>query len=254
MTRISLGIAGAVGPDAAAALAPRLELAGFRSLWINETPGANALEVAAAAARETDRLRVATGVIPVDRRSPDELLDDIRRLELPEARLTLGIGAGQTRRGALARVEEAASALRSGTSARIAIGALGPRMRALAASASDGAVLSWLTPETAAAQAGELHAANPSTEAILYARANVDPAARDRLERETARYAELPAYAAHFARLGIDPLDTVLPAAGEPVIAPRIRAYAEAVDEIVLRAITPSDALEEYLEFAPLAG
>lgn len=254
MTRISLGIAGALGADAAAALAPPLEEAGFHALWINETPGVNALEVAAAAARETGRLRVATGVIPIDRRFPDELLDDIARLDLPTDRLTLGIGAGQTRRGALARIEEAASRLRSGTSARLAVGALGPKMRGLAARVADGTVLSWLTPETAAAQAGELHAANPSADAILYARANVDPAARERLEREAARYADVPAYGAHFARLGIDPLDTVLPAAGGDAIGPRLRAYAEGVDEIVLRAITPSDALEEYREFLPLAG
>jgi len=247
MTRISLGIAGSLGTDRAAAIAPRLEEAGFHALWINETEGVNALEVAAAAARETERLVVATGVIAVDRRPASELLDDLARLEIPEQRLVVGIGAGQTRAGALARVEQTVADLRQGTSARLAVGALGPKMRRLAAECADAAVLSWLTPEAARAQTAEFHERNPSGSAVLYARANADPAARARLEAEAAAYASFPAYSSHFARLGIDPLDTVI-SAGR-----RREAYDGAVDELVLRAVAPSDAVDEYLDFLPLA-
>lgn len=252
--RVSLGISGSLGPEKAAALAPRLEEAGFHALWINETPGVNALEVAAAAARETDRLRVATGVIPVDRRPASELLDDIARLELPEDRLTLGVGAGQTRRGALAKVERNLVELRAATSAALALGALGPKMRALAADAADAVVLSWLTPEAAADQAAAFRARNSQGSAVLYARTNQDPAARERLEEEADRYAGFPAYAAHFDRLGFSARDTVLPREANAPIEPRLAQYLEAVDEVVLRAITPADRVDEYLAFLPLAS
>lgn len=250
--RVSLGIAGKLGADKAAALAPRLEEAGFHSLWINETPGVNALDVAAAAVRETDRLRVATGVIAVDRRPASELLDDIARLELPADRLTLGIGSGQTRKGALAMVEHTLADLREGTSARLALGALGPKMRALAAERADDVVLSWLTPDAAAEQASAARRGGGS--AVLYVRTNADPAARARLEKEADQYATFGAYSAHFSRLGFGARDTVLPAPGDTDNAPRLAAYADAVDEVVLRAITASDAVEEYLDFLPLAG
>ncbi|WP_110589974.1 LLM class flavin-dependent oxidoreductase [Microbacterium suaedae] len=250
--RVSLGIAGGLGPEKAAALAPRLEEAGFHSLWINETPGVNALEVAAAAARETEALRIATGVIPVDRRPASELLDDLARLDLPEDRLTLGIGAGQRRRGALAMMERTLEDLREGTAASLAVGALGPKMRALAAAQSDAVVLNWLTPDAAAQQRREYEGSE--TDVVLYVRTNVDGSARERLEEEADRYAGFPSYRANFERLGFSARDTVLPAAGEVEIAPRLDEYAAAVDEVVLRAITPGDHLDEFLRFLPLAG
>jgi len=247
MTRISLGIAGSLGTEKAAALAPRLENAGFHALWINETEGVNALEVAAAAARETDRLVVATGVIAVDRRPASELLDDLARLEIPEERLVVGVGSGQNRVGALARIEQTLADLREGTTARLAVGALGPKMRRLAAEHADAAVLSWLTPDAARMQTAELHERNPRGSAVLYARTSADPAARSRLEEEAAAYAGFPAYASHFARLGIDPLDTVISSRDDR------DPYRGAVDELVLRAVTPGDKVGEYLDFRPLA-
>src|SRR5699024_9195448 len=132
--------------------------------------------------------------------------------ELPEDRLTLGIGSGQARKGALAMMEHTLADLRDGTSATLALGALGPKMRALAAERADAVVLSWLTPAAAAGQAGEFRDRNPDGSAVLYARVNADPAARARLEREADRYAGFASYAAHFARLGFGAHDTVLSA------------------------------------------
>ncbi|MGO2091171.1 MAG: LLM class flavin-dependent oxidoreductase [Microbacterium gubbeenense] len=247
MTRISLGIAGSLGPEKAAEIAPYVEAAGFHALWINETQGINALEVAAAVAKETDRLVVATGVIAVDRRPASEILDDFARLEIPAERLVVGIGSGQKREGALARMEQTLADLRAATTARLAVGALGPKMRRLAAEHADAAVLSWLPPEEARAQSDELHARQPRGSAVLYARTSAVPEARARLEKEAAAYAELPAYARHFARLGIDPLDTV-------ISSPEDRdRYRGTVDELVLRAVTPADRAGEYLDFLPLA-
>lgn len=258
---VSIGIAGALGPEAAAVIAPAVERAGFHALWVNDTPGADSLAVLAAAAAVTETLVLATGVIPVDRRDGHAIAADIARLGLPGDRLVIGIGSGGARVGALALVGDAVDELRAETPARILVGALGPRMRRLAAQRAHGALLSWLTPAIAAAQATQLRAASPdgSAYAALYARTAVDPAAHDRRDSEAHRYAGYPAYAANFARLGMAPLDTVLPLPEDDGIGPGVTAYTAGVDELVLRAITPSDTIDDYLRFiegarAALAG
>jgi alkanesulfonate monooxygenase SsuD/methylene tetrahydromethanopterin reductase-like flavin-dependent oxidoreductase (luciferase family) len=243
---LSIGVAAAVGPALAARLAPAVEAAGFRGLWVNDTPGHDALEVLAAAARVTERLVLATGVLPVDRRTPGEILERIDGLTLPVERLVLGIGSGAGPAGALARVTDAAAALREGTTARVVVGALGPKMRRVGAEASDGLLLSWLTPDVAAAQADEARAIAPGTHVALYVRAATDPRAVARLADETRRYAGYPAYAANFARLGISAHDTTV---GPDGAAERVAAYREAVDEVVLRVITAHDEPDEYERF-----
>lgn len=252
--RVSIGIAGVLGADAAAALAPAVQAAGFHGLWVNDTPGADSLEVLAAAAGVTDTLMLATGVVPVDRRSAQEIVDAVHRFGLPEERLVLGIGSGGARRGALALVGDSVRVLRASTTARVLVGALGPRMRHLAAESADGALLSWLSPDVAATQAAELRDTADDAYVALYARTAVDAAAVARRDEEARRYAGYPAYAAHFARLDLDPLATVLPLPGDEGIDAGALAYLESVDELVLRAITPTDDLDDYLEFVARAA
>lgn len=249
---VSLGLAGALGAETVAALAPAVEAAGFATLWINDTPGGDALTALAAAARVTDRLRLATGVVPIDRRPPAALAAELDAAGLPPERTTLGIGSGQLRAGALERVREAVALLRESTGARIVVGALGPRMRRLGANASDGVLLNWLTPAAAGEQTRELHALAPRAQVSLYVRTALDPAAFERLRRESARYASLPTYAANLDRLGIAVADTVI--VGEDALAHRIPAYRAGVDDVVLRAITPDDTLASYRDFLARAG
>lgn len=244
---VSIGVAAAIGPEMAAALAPAVEAAGFASLWVNDTPGADALAVLEACAAVTTTLTLATGVIPVDRRSAASIARDVRTRDLPADRLVLGIGAGQTREGVLRLVGNAASALRDELAARVVVGALGPKMRHLAAAEADGPLLSWLTPEIARTQASEAHAVAPGTHVTLYIRAALDPAATASLHEETARYASYPAYRANFARQRIDAAQTVLSPASD--LAGRLEDYRTGPDEIVLRAITPAGTLEDHLRF-----
>jgi alkanesulfonate monooxygenase SsuD/methylene tetrahydromethanopterin reductase-like flavin-dependent oxidoreductase (luciferase family) len=251
VTRISLGIAGAAGPELARELAPRLEAAGLHALWVNDTPGADALAVLAAAAEVTSTLVLATGVIPVDRRAAAEIARDVAAAGLPLDRLVLGIGAGRMRHGALdavgAAVDELHAELGSADGsggAAVMAGALGPRMRRLAFEHADGALLSWLSPATAPEAADGRTASAP---AVLYARTIADPAARGALEEEAARYAGMGAYAAHFARTGDDPLATTLDLAARP---DGLAALAGTVDELVLRAITPTGSVDEMLAIA----
>jgi len=248
---VSIGIAAAAGADVAARLAPEVERAGFHALWVNDTPGADALGVLAAAARVTDRLVLATGVLPVDRRSTDEILDRVAQHGLPQDRLVLGIGSGARAAGALARVKEAAAALEVQSQARIVVGALGPRMRRLAVTASDGVLLSWLTPQAARSQAHEAHDLAPDAHVALYVRAATDPAAIARLDAEADRYAGYPAYAANFERLGIAAGDTVL---RPHEVADGLAAYRDVVDEVVLRAIVADDTVDAYLSFIAAAA
>lgn len=244
-TRLSVGVAATLDHGIVARLAPNLEQLGFSALWVNDTPGADALAALAVAAEHTERLRLAVGVIPMDRRPPADILAAVAALRLPEDRLVLGVGSGSRRgKGMLAAVRAELAELRAGTSAPVMLGALGPRMRQLAAEAADGVLLSWLAPDGARAIAGDL-----GTTTALYVRAAFDPAARARLEAEAARYAGYPAYAAHFAREQLAPLDTVID--GDPR---RVAAYRDAVDEVVLRAIVADETEADYLRFAEVAA
>lgn len=243
---LSVGIAAAAGPELAARLAPVLERGGLHALWVNDTPGSDALAVIAAAARVTERLVLATGVLPMDRRTPNDVVAEVSRLGLPRERLVLGIGSGSATRGALARVERAAAVLQDARPARVVVGALGPKMRRLAAEASDGVLLSWLTPDGASAQAAEAHALAPSAHVALYVRAAADAAAVSRLETEAGRYAGYPQYAANLARLGVRADETVIRPEG---LGDGIRRYREGVDELVLRAIVAEESTAAYERF-----
>jgi alkanesulfonate monooxygenase SsuD/methylene tetrahydromethanopterin reductase-like flavin-dependent oxidoreductase (luciferase family) len=246
---LSIGIAAAAGPELAARLAPVVERAGFHALWVNDTPGHDSLEVLAAAARATQRLVLATGVIPVDRRSPAEVLARVDELGLPVDRLVLGIGSGAGARGSLDRVSQAVTALRGparSDRAGVVVGALGPRMRRLGAEASDGLLLSWLTPDRARAQTDEAHALASTAHVALYVRTASDPAAAARLAAEAERYAGYPSYAANFTRLGIAARDTVI---DPDRFEDGIRRYRDSADEVVLRAIVVDETPEGYERF-----
>ncbi len=121
-------------------------------------------------------------------------------------------------------------------------------MRRLAVTASDGVLLSWLTPEVAREQAAEARAAASDAHLALYTRTALDPAARGRLHDEMQRYAAVPSYAANFARQAMAVDETVLDASTQ-LVSQRLEQYRDAVDEVVLRVITPSDSTEDYIAF-----
>ena len=250
MTRgtVSLGLAGSLGPDAVARIAPVVESAGFDTLWINDTPDGDALAALAAAARVTDRLRLATGVVPVDRRPAEAIAADVASLALPLDRLTLGIGSGMAKQGALARVAEAVSVLHGAGVPRVLVGALGPKMRRTGVELAEGVLLNWVPPVEARDQAEALHAIVPDAHIAVYVRTAIVPAARERLEGETARYASFPNYAANFERMGVDAADTTIRDVTE--LGDALEAYTAAADEVVLRAIVAEDTVEAYVDFA----
>lgn len=254
MTRgvVSLGVAGSLGPEAIAEIAPAVEEAGFHTLWVNDTPDGDALAALSAAARVTERLHLATGVVPVDRRPAAEVAAEVASLALPLDRVTLGIGSGIARRGALDRVRGAVETLHAAGLPRVLVGALGPKMRELAAERAEGVLLNWVPPTEAAEQAAALHAIAPTTRVAVYVRTAIVPAARARLEAETARYAAFPNYAANFTRMGVDAIDTTIRDVTE--LGDALDAYTAAADEVVLRAIVPEDTVAAYVDFARRAA
>jgi alkanesulfonate monooxygenase SsuD/methylene tetrahydromethanopterin reductase-like flavin-dependent oxidoreductase (luciferase family) len=247
---LSVGLMGSIDREILRELAPRIEAAGFHALWLNEGPGGDSLAGLAAVAEATSRLALATGVLPFDRRPAAEIADAVEQLALPQDRLVLGVGSGGAPHP-LALVAAGIDELRTRIDPLIVLGALGPRMRELGARASDGLLLSWLTPAIAAEQAVHARraaeeAGRPAPRLVLYARAAVDTAARERLEAEAATYAGYPAYGANFARLGISASETTI---GPDGVGDRIDEYLEVVDELVLRAITPEGGLDDLVRF-----
>jgi alkanesulfonate monooxygenase SsuD/methylene tetrahydromethanopterin reductase-like flavin-dependent oxidoreductase (luciferase family) len=248
---VAIGIHGQTPAEVVRALAPRLERLGFATLWINDVPGGDSLAGLRAAAETTSTLGLATGVVPLDRRPAAEL--DVHGL--PADRTTLGIGSGRAPRP-LRLVADALATLRAATEARIVIGALGPKMRRLAAEQADGVLLNWLTPAAAADADRELRSAagERAVRSILYVRTIAEEAARPALEREAATYGAVRAYAANFERLGIRPIEATLDLASAEGAAPggaatRLAEY-DVADELVLRAITPNGTLTELEHFA----
>ncbi|MEV1129041.1 LLM class flavin-dependent oxidoreductase [Agromyces sp. NPDC049794] len=236
---LSLGLPGTTDVAIIRALAPRIERLGFSALWLNDIPGGDSLAGLRVAAAGTDVLRLATGVIPLDRRPADTL--DLAGL--PVGRTTIGIGSGGARHP-LALVRDRIETLRQATDAAIVVGALGPRMRRLAAEHSDGVLYNWLTPAAATEAMSELRdaGAGRAVRGVLYVRTIAEEAARPALEREADRYARVPSYAANFVRLGVQPIDTTISAPAD------LPAY-DVVDEVVLRAVTPAGSLAELERF-----
>jgi alkanesulfonate monooxygenase SsuD/methylene tetrahydromethanopterin reductase-like flavin-dependent oxidoreductase (luciferase family) len=243
VTARSFGIMGSVDLDVIRRLAPLVESAGYRALWINDTAGGDALTAIAAAAETTTTLGLASGVIPLDRESGAQIARRVADLGLPTHRLRIGVGSGGERHG-LALLERGVAELRAATDAPVVIGGMGPRTRALAARVADGILLTRLTPETAADAMAELRtdAAGRAVEGILYARTIAERGARDALAVEVARYASIPAYAANEARLGFDPARTAI----DLTVPGELEAF-DAVDELVLRAITPTGSERELV-------
>lgn len=243
---LSLGLPGTTDPEILRALAPRLERLGFERLWLNDVPGGDSLAGLRVVAEATERLGLATGVIPLDRRPVEKLVLD----GLPEERTTIGIGSGGARHP-LVVVAEGIAELRARTDAAVAVGALGPRMRRLAAERADAVVLNWLTPTAAARAMDDLRRdareRAGAVRGVLYARTIVDGAARAALQREADRYGSYASYAANFARLGVNPIDATIDRGST------LAAY-DVVDEVVLRAITVGGTLAELEQFADEAA
>jgi alkanesulfonate monooxygenase SsuD/methylene tetrahydromethanopterin reductase-like flavin-dependent oxidoreductase (luciferase family) len=239
----------ATAGDVIRAAAREAEVLGYTSFWVNHPGSTDGLAALAQAAAETRRVSLGVGVIPLHTRGPESIVAGVGDHRLAADRLLLGVGSPNPQ--ALARVRDGVAALRARLSTRIIVAALGPKMCALAGEVADGVLFNWLTPEYARRSGDLVRAAaaaarRPAPRLYAYVRVALGAAA-ERLAEEGAHYDAIPAYHAHFVRMGVKPVDTAIAAASPEGIGTALRAWEGAVDEVVLRAITPKDTVEDHL-------
>jgi len=249
---MALGFAVFAGTSAeiVRASAREAEALGYTSFWVNHPGPTDGLAALAQAAGETRRIELGIGVIPLHTRPPESIVQGTRATGLPLGRLLLGVGSPNP--GALRRVREGVAALRPQLATRIVVAALGPQMCRLAGEVADAVLFNWLTPDHARASAelvreGAKVAGRTPPKLFAYVRLALGAAASDWLEKEGARYAAVPAYGANFARMGVKPVETAIAARAPEDIARALAGWRGAVDEVVLRAITGGDTLDEHL-------
>jgi alkanesulfonate monooxygenase SsuD/methylene tetrahydromethanopterin reductase-like flavin-dependent oxidoreductase (luciferase family) len=252
MSQTSLGFALFAGTPAPVILAAarEAEALGYASFWLNYPGTIDGLAGLGPVARETGRLALGVGVIPLHTRGPASIADGVAAAALPLDRLLLGVGSPNP--GALARVRDGVAALRARLAVRVVVAALGPRMCHLGGEVADGVLLNWLTPDHARLsaawiRAGAAAAGRPMPRVMAYVRLAVGPGGASRLRDEGARYAALPMYAAHFDRMGVDPLATAVSVPEAGAVAPALAPWQGVVDDLILRAVTARDTIEETL-------
>jgi alkanesulfonate monooxygenase SsuD/methylene tetrahydromethanopterin reductase-like flavin-dependent oxidoreductase (luciferase family) len=238
------------------AAAREAEALGYTSFWVNHPGSTDGLAALALAAAETRQIELGVGVIPLHTRGPESIVQGVRDQRLPLPRLLLGVGSPNPK--SLERVRSGVAALRAQLSTRVVVAALGPKMCRLAGEVADGVLLNWITPEYARRSAEEIRAGADVARRVppkifAYVRLAIGPAGRARAADEADRYAGIPAYAANFARMGVKPIDTAIAVDRAVDVAPALAQWRGAVDEVVLRAVTPHDTLEETLELVRAA-
>jgi alkanesulfonate monooxygenase SsuD/methylene tetrahydromethanopterin reductase-like flavin-dependent oxidoreductase (luciferase family) len=237
-------------PDVTRACAREAEGLGYDSFWVNHPGPIDGLAALAVAAGATRRVELGVGVIPLHTREPASIVQGVRDHALPLDRLLLGVGSPNP--AALGRVRAGVAALRAGLATRVVVAALGPKMCALAGEVADGVLFNWLTPEHARQSAGWVRAGAAAAgrqppRLFAYVRLALGPGAADRARQEGARYAGIPAYAAHFARMAVEPVATAIVADTPAAVGPALAAWAGTIDEVVLRALPAGDTADEHL-------
>ena len=239
-----------IAADVIKVAARETEALGYASFWVNHPGPVDGLAALAHAARETRRVDLGIGVIPLNTRGPGDIVTGVRGNALPLERLLLGVGSPNP--GALGRVRSGAAELRGTLKTRIIVAALGPKMCELAGEVADGVLFNFVTPEHARASAelvrgGARKAGRPMPTLYSYVRVALGAASRPRLQDEADRYGKIPAYADNFARMGVKPIDTTIMAETPEALRAGIARWSGVVDELVLRAITPADTADEVL-------
>jgi probable F420-dependent oxidoreductase len=177
------------------AAAREAEARGYHTAWTGEASGADAVTISTLVLSHTERLHMATGVLPVQTRTPVVLgLTAATLNHVAPGRFALGLGLssrviveqwhGLRFSPALEQIREAVTIIRAvasgervnvegafyrvrnfrmtapppATPPRIVLAALGPEMLELAGEIADGALLNWIPPETVPASIAHLEA------------------------------------------------------------------------------------------------
>jgi alkanesulfonate monooxygenase SsuD/methylene tetrahydromethanopterin reductase-like flavin-dependent oxidoreductase (luciferase family) len=156
-------------------------------------------------------------------------------------------------------VREDARVLAERVEAPVVIGALGPKMCALAGREADGVLLNWLTPSYVAPSAAitdeaAREAGRPQPQIMGYVRTAYGPGAREVFLQEAARYSGIPAYTANFARMGTPAEETAVIGESAAEIQAGLAPFATELDETVVRAVTGEESAAAYLALLEAAA
>jgi alkanesulfonate monooxygenase SsuD/methylene tetrahydromethanopterin reductase-like flavin-dependent oxidoreductase (luciferase family) len=226
--------------------------AGFHSFWLNNPPQANALTILGELGRDTTRIWLGVGVIPLSHQSGQEIARGLQDNQLPLDRFYAGIGSGAGA-GGVERVEEGIRAIRAAVDCTLVVAALGPRMCGLAGREADAVLLNWLTPDYAErsiawVREGAESAGKPVPRLMAYVRGALGEEAIARLRREAASYEAIPQYAAHFQRMGTDGTGTAVWGTTAQELQAGLAVWDGIIDELVVRAVTAHDTADEVQE------
>ncbi len=256
-TARGFGVYAGIPLEVSHAVAVNAEALGYDSFWTNSPGSVDGLTVLAAAAAETQQIKLGIGVIPLNTRAPASIIAGVEEHALPLDRLLLGIGSQNP--GGLQRVREGIQELRSRLTAKIVVAALGPKMCRLAGELADGVLFNWLTPDFARISAdwvreGAAVAGRQSPTLYAYQRVALGKAATERLTGEAGNYARIPVYAQHFNRMGKTPLEASIASDTPEGIQIGLAAWDGIVDEVVVRGIVAADTVEANLELLRAAA
>lgn len=272
MTKIDLGRIGAViDPSSAqfADTATALDGMGYETIWLSGGP-LQGLDQIATVVRATERARVATGILSVDRFGADDVAALHAELDADHpGRFVVGLGGAHgprpfaTLNAYLDRLD--ATSVRADV--RV-LAALGPRMLDLAAERAAGAFPVFVTPDytrTARARLGD--ETTLAVDQLVAVDADPDRA------RSVARgpmgfFTTVPQYQASFRRQGFSDdeistgadrlVDALVPNGDAASVAVRAAAQLEAgADHVALSLTTdktPADALSDWRALAGALG
>jgi alkanesulfonate monooxygenase SsuD/methylene tetrahydromethanopterin reductase-like flavin-dependent oxidoreductase (luciferase family) len=248
--RLGFALFAGIAADVIRATAREADSRGLDSFWLNHPGSIDGLAALGQAAAETRRIALGVGVVPLHTRGPDSVVEGVRAARLPLDRLLLGVGSPNPQ--ALERVRAGVAALRATLATRVVVAALGPKMCRLAGEVADGVLFNWLTPDHARksadlVRAGAAAAGRQPPTIFAYIRVALGPGASARLAEEGLRYGAIPAYKANFERMGVKPLETAVDAPNAAAVAPALARWEGVVDELVVRAITGRDTVDESL-------
>src|SRR3989475_6340144 len=235
-------------PEVIRACAREAERLGYSSFWVNHPGSTDGLAALAHAARETQRIQLGIGVIPLHTRGPESIALGVKNTGLPLDRLLLGVGSPNPE--ALKRVRAGIADLRRQLATRLVVAALGPQVCRLAGEVADGVLFNWLTPEYARRSAelvreGAAAARRQPPKLYAYLRVALGPTASELLQQEANRYAAVPAYAANFERMGLKPVETAIAARNRDDVQRGLAPWSGVVDHIIVRPITAKDTVDE---------
>jgi alkanesulfonate monooxygenase SsuD/methylene tetrahydromethanopterin reductase-like flavin-dependent oxidoreductase (luciferase family) len=192
------------------------EETGYASLWVPDHGVWDPFALLGALAPRTDRIGLATGVVTLAARRPEEIAAAALTVDrVSGGRVILGVGSGPERRVAVVDEGLAALAGAVGPDVSVYLAALGPSMVELAGRAATGVLLNWCPPDRVARARREVTRGAEATgrdpaEVIVavYVRACLghdEAHALAALAEAAEMYAGVPAYRRQLQVEGIEP-------------------------------------------------